>query len=683
MQSTKRTWLSRMRAPEAIDNAGSLALLAVYGAMLLFYIFVTYRAHMHSDAAVKLMLGEQMAQQLTLLPRDWDYVNDIWIIFPNLIAAPFLLFFQPSMLLHSVVSAIAATLLLLSVWLAARAAGIRGALRWLPVTLIACCPSGEFTEVVFGQSAYSIPLLIIFLLAGSAARYVANAGHASVHSRRDLTIIAVLLAIAIASGPRGLASNAAPLLLACGMLHLLSAHDPRLRAAVRRLFATSLITTFGASLVLLFLVHWLRFHAGAIAQGFSTREMIANHLQLIVENWFELFDALPPGGERFSPFIAAMYAARFAIATWLFLLPLALLVRVVRLKSTPLAFLVLLHAAILASTTYLLVFTGVFVDEKRGAARYLLPILPTALLIAGLWLQETAQTLRFNAARYGWVIVLLMLWSAPQRLVGAAFVDWSHPQAGLRRNSRADLVETLKAAGLRRGFATYWNASVVSVLSGGDVRVAAVNMSGGLPVPYHHLTSGTWYSRDWTGAPSFLVVGADETAQLNRPALRSILGEPQRTLRAGTYEVLVYPFDVAEKLGYTAQQFTRAPLMTPETCAAEFSALEPQISLGASAPGLMRIHGVNRSAMSWSQNSIPNFTPGLRILDAQGNIVASSRGLLPGTVPPGGAGEIAMPFRAPDKPGEYKLEFSFLAEGDAWCGNVNHSWTVASLSVQP
>jgi hypothetical protein len=682
--SAARTLVRRL-LDVSFDQLVSLALFACACVMLGFYLVVSYRALLHSDATMKLLLAEQMAKQFTLFPRDWNYINDIPIIYPNLLAAPLSLFFAPSFGLHALVDLVAAGLVLYAAYVSARAIGINGPLRWLVPTLLASGLSGEFAEVTFGQSAYSCLIFILLLLAGWGARVAGDAPNRLRDSVRagDLAGIVALLVLCVCAGPRGLATYAAPFLLATAGAYVLAADGRNsLRARVLRLGLHAGIATIIGGLIFIALTHVLRFSAGAIAQTFSGSAQIANHLQLLSLNWLQMFDALPPAGSPFSPILAGVFAARFGMAVLLFFLPLLMLLRVGAIPSATLRFLVLLHAAVFASTLYLLIFTGVMVDEIHGAPRYLIPLLPTALLITVTWLRDIGQTWRINATRAGWIAALTMLTLAPGQLLAPAFAQWPNIHAGWRQNRHASLIAALQQAGLHRGFAGYWNANVISVLSGGDVRVAPVAIGDGtLPIPFHHLTSETWYASDWSAGPTFIVLDNVDQRAINRPALDAALGAPTRTMQVPGFEVLVYPFNVGERLGYAAQPFVRPPRMTPLTCAASFVPLDDHLQLHAQTFGVTRIHATNRSNLIWSQNSIPAFNPGLRIVSSNGT-VSEMRAPLPHAVKPGESIDIVVPFRVPAA-GQYTLYFSFVSEGDAWCGDLAANWVKVPLSVEP
>jgi hypothetical protein len=682
--STPRDKRMTVRRWARIEGAVTLCLFAAAATMLAFYLVVTYRSMIHSDAAMKLTLAQEMATQWTLFPRGWNYVNDIVIIFPTLISAPLSLLFAPSFPLHAFVDVVAAGFVLLAAYLAARAVGIEGPLRWLPATMLASGLSPDFAEAVFGQSAYSGTVLILLLIAGSAARFLAepSQGQTQSRARRDLAIIALLIIGGVAGGQRGIATYAAPLMLALVAYRMISVDEnfaPRQRA--QRLFALSIVATVAGGFAFVALMHSVNFHQGAIGQPFSTNAQIINHMALVTGNWLTLFDALPPGGQRFSVLVAALFAIRMTICVVVFFLPLFLLACLNSL-SAQLRFLVLLHVSILAATLYMLLFTGILVDEARGAPRYLVPMIPTALLVFALWLQNVSSRLKLNDAILGCCASLALLLLSPMHLVAPAFANWPYVSQGFRQNPHADIARFLEDSGLHKGFAGYWNAGITTVLTGGHVQVAPVSISdGALPVPFHHLTAEHWYAVDPSLTSSFLLLDQADQTRLNRPALDMAVGMPMRTLKSGGYDVLVYPFDISERLGFASEAYVALPRMTAATCAAEFAPLEESLVLAPHAFAALRVHATNRSSITWSQNSHPYFDPGMRILDAGGHQVAEFRAGLPKAVPPGENVELTLPFRAPAL-GEYTLYFSFVAEGDAWCGALTSNWVKVHLSVK-
>lgn len=658
-------------------------LLVFAAGMLAFYLLVTYRALFHSDSAMKLLLGEEMARRFALFPRDWNYVNDIPTVFPTLFAAPLSLLFAPSFPLHAVVDLLAAACVLYSAWFASREAGVDGPLRLLLPTALATGLSAPFSEAVFGQSAYSGPVFVLLMLAGWTCRHLAlEPGAADVALRRARVGISVVIAAGVAGGPRGIATYSVPMLLALAGFHFFAAPEGEVwRRRLWNLLISVLAATVLGGLLFLLLVSLVAYHSGAASQAFANDEQILHNLQLFASNWLALFDASAPPGRRFGGLAAAVYVSRVCVAAAVFLLPLALVSRLNQLASLPLRFLVLLHLALVVTTGYVLVFSTI--QGQTGSPRYLVPCVATGLLATACWLHEVGRVRRVRTAWLGFAMIAALLTLAPLQLVGKAFLDWRNPAAGLRGNLHDEIVAALREAGLTRGYATYWNAGALTVLSGGDVRVAPVVFSpGSLPAPFHHLSAESWYAADWATGPSFLMLGGDESAELNRPALRKLAGDPSETLRIGNFEVLVYPFNVGERIGYGAQPYVQLPKMTAQTCAAEFQPLETALALNAGEFGYLQVKAVNRSTITWSQNSLPYFNPGVRVSDLEGRQMSEHRATLPEAVPPGGSVLLTLPFRAPAA-GEYELRAGFVSEGDAWCGDLASNWVKIPLSVKP
>lgn len=670
---------------QTMERLGSLTLFIVACALLAFYLFFTYRIQMHSDSAMKLLLGEQMALQHTLFPRDWYYINDIPILFPSLIAAPLLLFFEPSMMLHSVVGAIVAALVLWAAYAASRIVGIKGGLRLFVPTMLASGLSLPFVEMAFGQAAYSGVLFTLMLLAAAGSRVFVDCTELPGQRRiKHLAIVAVLVVLGVAAGPRGITTYTVPLLVASAAMWLLPSSEPQARRAALRLLLVSLGATLLGGLMFLLEMKTLRYASAATSQTFASPEAAGVHLRLIAMNWLDNFDALPPSGQKATPLATAIYAMRLTLAAVVFFLPLVLLFRVHRIKSIALRFLVLFHIALLASTIYLLVFTGLLVDADHGVPRYLTPLVPTALLIIALWLQESGSQLRLRPVLIGWIMLLVALSLSPWQLVGSAFAQWPRLSAGLRANPRTELVDLLERAGLYRGYGGYWDASVVSVLSGGRVRVAPILLDGnGIPIPYRWLGSERWYDETWAGDSGFLVLDPALRTQINMPALEAMLGTPTKTLRAGGLEILVFKANISKQLGFPPTQSMQQRATPKALCPAQYRMDQTALTLSPGQRGVVVLHATNRSDERWERVSNPGFNPGLRVVAEDGKTVGDLRGVLTHAVPAGGSVDIPIAFQAPATPGHYTLYSSFVAEGETWCGDMDHNWAQASLTIQP
>jgi uncharacterized membrane protein len=116
------------------------------------------------------------------------------------------------------------------------------------------------------------------------------------------------------------------------------------------------------------------------------------------------------------------------------------------------------------------------------------------------------------------------------------------------------LAAWLAAHGLRSGLASYWEASSVTVDSGGRVTVRAV--TGSLS-PYLWMTDTAWYDPARNSA-DFLVLQQPSTPELAR--LRRRLGPPARTYQVAGDTVLVWNGNLLEtSLPQTGKETRTAP----------------------------------------------------------------------------------------------------------------------------
>lgn len=182
-----------------------------------------------------------------------------------------------------------------------------------------------------------------------------------------------------------------------------------------------------------------------------------------------------------------------------------------------------------------------------GGVRYLVPsLLMMLLILIGVLIDRRALPPPLRAA--GLAGVLLLASSAPTSYLYpySSFLHLERRGMLLQTPDR-QLSDFLQQQGLGYGYASFWNAGKLSVISGGAVRVRQVVIGGGLPQPARKLSSNRWYQPDYWRGASFLLLRDDELPTLNQQLLDSYAGAPRR-LRFQDYTILVYPANLAAKL---------------------------------------------------------------------------------------------------------------------------------------
>jgi hypothetical protein len=112
-------------------------------------------------------------------------------------------------------------------------------------------------------------------------------------------------------------------------------------------------------------------------------------------------------------------------------------------------------------------------------------------------------------------------------------------------NARMRLVHFLKSQDLHYGYASFWNAGVLTVLSGNDTAVRQIVINGGLPLPMRHLSSDRWYAASAWRGPSFLLLDSYEAGIVDWTAMAKRVGEPVRRLEFEGMWVIVYDHNIA------------------------------------------------------------------------------------------------------------------------------------------
>ncbi len=100
----------------------------------------------------------------------------------------------------------------------------------------------------------------------------------------------------------------------------------------------------------------------------------------------------------------------------------------------------------------------------------------------------------------------------------------------------------LLANQLTAGFGDYWAANIATVVAGGRVQVRPVTISCGRFAPYAWEAKKSWYQRPNTA--TFLVLSPGSGSANGTAAATAQFGPPQRTVRIGGYQVLVWDHDL-------------------------------------------------------------------------------------------------------------------------------------------
>lgn len=550
-----------------------LPLLVLYSVTaLIYYLFKGYVAEFHSDSAVKNLLAEEVMREGTYFPHDWNYVNgDLWVLFGQTFIIPLLPFFPNGFALHGVSGLISSFILLLSLWWTS---GMVIGSRWMRLFVVTIIGGGIYTlmaEHLFGQVSYGNVLFLCTLTLFSGWRLLESSGRL-----RSLLWGGAFAAITVltfwGNPQRAAAYDLLPMLAgvaawtwgrgdllqwrAGGRRWAMSAELRRVLLVVAIMLAAAAIGTALHA----YAISKVNNASGAGSARWLSFDGFLVNLKFTLLGILGTFGAIPSEGTNVMS-LHGVYEATRMVATLILLVLIPLATMRFLNGARPAA---RMFAGVAVSGMLLFVFLQVTTTtpDMNGpivSARYMVPSLVLCVfLVAGY--AEQMGVRRLTGAM-GWGVLLVL---------AASFLHPNHSFSRIYRGQPESIHEVqareLSRHGLSYGYATFWNANVVSVLSEGHVKVRPILLQNGVPLPHRHLASNEWFRPSaWSGR-TFLMLNNEERASLDRSLLAQLVGEPINTFTIRDFEVLVYPMNIAERLpGWNVARTRDGSLAAPLT----------------------------------------------------------------------------------------------------------------------
>jgi hypothetical protein len=113
---------------------------------------------------------------------------------------------------------------------------------------------------------------------------------------------------------------------------------------------------------------------------------------------------------------------------------------------------------------------------------------------------------------------------------------------------RQEMVNFLRKNNLQYGYASYWNAGSLTVLSDGEVKIRQIHMNNGIPIPMQHLSSKRWYGQSAWQEKSFLLLHQSEIQYLDENKLERLGLVPLEKLQYKNFTVYVFAENLSLKL---------------------------------------------------------------------------------------------------------------------------------------
>ena len=524
-----------------------LALFLVNIVCLVCYLFWTYQLGFHSDSAVANLYAQEIYETRSFIPADWNFVNhDLWTLFKHVWILPLLPFAANGFTLHAISTVIGCALFFASTWALLSVLGASRRARLVTLVVLSAGFSPFMSEHLYGQQAYgTIFFMSSFLLYG-AWIFIHSSGRKQ--ALAAIGILALTVLAAWANPQRAVMYSAFPVIAGVVALQAQLMQD----AAERRrhlkpvLLLVLMLVAIGLGAVLhkhsfasnlspdsRLAVNWLGFDGMGASAGRA------------LEGLLMCLGANPVAGEPVVGIKGMTDALRLVSAAIVLLLAPAAVLRLLTTRSHRLSFFTAAAAVCLAASLFVYVTTTVPLGGNvEASVRYLVPgLLWAIVLMIVLAVDKIAVGPLYRLLVIPSLAVLAL--SAPISY-GLVSLYHAQKQGGLAQvNSGMRLARFLEQQGLQYGYATFWNAGQVTVLSDSKVKVRQIEFHQMLPVPMRHLSSNRWYDpAAWQG-PTFILLKKDEMALLDWTKLEALSGKPTRRLSFENVEVAVFDHNIA------------------------------------------------------------------------------------------------------------------------------------------
>lgn len=276
--------------------------------------------------------------------------------------------------------------------------------------------------------------------------------------------------------------------------------------------------------------------AAGYAQAYSSfdgsSDWTENFMKLIPQ-WYTLLGVDVVAGEKFMSANGIINLIRIAYATLIVVIPAVMLFNINKIKEAEVKVLIFAHWVMT-----LIIMMGYVFGRLSGGNWRLSPLLCTAVIILAAFIRMclNSQILK----RFGMLVAAVCIFVNLLTVFNVLSID----KNDYKNNIYYGLSEYLKENELTYGYATFWNANVITLLSDSNVKVRNVEISdeGSLTKGLYQSES-YWFDEQENQNNYFLLLTRTEFAKLFRDTQKQ-LGGYYDYLEYDNYYILIYSSNI-------------------------------------------------------------------------------------------------------------------------------------------
>ena len=495
-----------------------IATLPLLAALYLafYYIYGPGEGYFHSDCTDTLYWANAALEGNGIFDDQYNYAallpfSTVWIM------QPLIKLFGFGMTAHNLGMAIFAVLFAGSIYFCARSAKLShlwSSTAVFAVFMLLSC-SDKLREMMWGHTIYySLGLVLMFYLLGLGMRLC----DAIEEGKKVAAIIygVLLLGVSIGSATDGMqiiVLTVLPAAAAFAAERIFSAKDGIVSKKSIPAIAAAAVVAVGTLVgmkLLLVITGDGAIKAGYAAgySGWSDVSLWLSNAQKFVNHYFSLLGVNMAKNDPLFAAESIKYFFRIAVGIILLVMPVVILCLYGKIKSRGVKFMLWAHFVLTAAVMF-----GYICGELSAANWRLTPILGSAAMLTVCGLRDLTSDLGLVEVKENGgaltvlsrICALVLAVIIASSLVFANEVKSLDPEYG-RDNTNHRLAEFLVEEGLEYGYATFWYAQAITVLSDSAVRVRNmdVNDRAGV-IGRHYQSSLNWYN-DQEGIDEYFVI---------------------------------------------------------------------------------------------------------------------------------------------------------------------------------
>lgn len=503
-----------------------LPLLILSFISITFSIFFSIGNHMDSDIASEVLLGKEMLVEHKIFPTGWFYSTELRILNIQLLIAPLIKFTGNMLLSKSIANFILLILFCSTYYYLMKSLEINKTYSLLILVVIISPISNGLMYDLYSGAFYTSYL--IFIMLNIVLWNSINNKCIEKKKKIILYIISIILSFSLGiQGTRLLANLYIPLLIMDLILIWLDIKDNKnmkfnYKTIFNRVFMSS--SMFICSFLGLAFSRKIlskTFHYTDLGvQTFVNVNEIGNRFFLSISSILTLFGTVANG--KVISINGIISAINLIFVILLFVVSYKLL-KSHKYLSNPRKALVIFFWVSFLMNTYFLIFTNILITD-----RYYVDSMVLLFPILGIYFDEFKNKFlpieKFTLAFFVSICILCSQYN----VIYKGFIKTDNSQ------DKYNVINFLKKNNLNFGYATFWNANVLNVLSNGKVEIA--NINGSLNGSYLWLTPARYYKTEFHHGKTFLLLNKDEVKRADP----KLLSKGKKITKINNYVIYIY-----------------------------------------------------------------------------------------------------------------------------------------------